>query len=156
MTMKPNTELNTMMFFEDALESERTYLLTELADAVSESRTAANQAAELNEDGESGLLRLTLQHGEHRPDMGLRAGQQVIVQHIPAPCDGQFPQDTALPFGNRAEPAAVGAAPRGNNIAVLEVAARNEVTPRFVKGRATHADGQTGIGPRLGQLMGSV
>ena len=59
MTMKPNTELNTMMFFEDALESERTYLLTELADAVSESRTAANQAAELNEDGESGLLRLT-------------------------------------------------------------------------------------------------
>ena len=36
MTMKPNTELNTMMFFDDALESERTYLLTELADAVSE------------------------------------------------------------------------------------------------------------------------
>ena len=31
MTMKPNTELNTMMFFDDALESERTYLLTELA-----------------------------------------------------------------------------------------------------------------------------
>ena len=59
MTMKPNTELNTMMFFDDALESERTYLLTELADAVSESRTAADQAAELNEDGEAGLLRLT-------------------------------------------------------------------------------------------------
>ena len=36
MTMKPNTELNTMMFFDDALESERTCLLTELADAVSE------------------------------------------------------------------------------------------------------------------------
>ena len=59
MTMKPNTELNTMMFFDDALESERTYLLTELADAVSETRTAADQAAELNEDGEAGLLRLT-------------------------------------------------------------------------------------------------
>ena len=29
--MNPNTELNTMMFFDDALESERTYLLTELA-----------------------------------------------------------------------------------------------------------------------------
>ena len=56
MTMKPNTELNTMMFFDDALESERTYLLT---DAVSETRTAADQAAELNEDGEAGLLRLT-------------------------------------------------------------------------------------------------
>ena len=59
MTMKPDTELNTMMFFDDALESERTYLLTELADAVSETRTAADQAAELNEDGEAGLLRLT-------------------------------------------------------------------------------------------------
>ena len=41
MTMKPNTELNTMMFFDDALEGERTQLLTELADAVSETRTAA-------------------------------------------------------------------------------------------------------------------
>ena len=35
MTMKPNTELNTMMVFDDALEGERTQLLTELADAVS-------------------------------------------------------------------------------------------------------------------------
>ena len=59
MTMKPNTELNTMMFFDDALEDERTQLLTELADAVSETRTAADQAAQLNEDGEAGLLRLT-------------------------------------------------------------------------------------------------
>ena len=59
MTMKPNTELNTMMFFDDALEGERTQLLTELADAVSETRTAVDQAAELNEDGEAGLLRLT-------------------------------------------------------------------------------------------------
>ncbi len=57
--MKPNTELDTMMFFDDALESERTQLLTELADAVSETRTAVDQAAELNEDGEAGLLRLT-------------------------------------------------------------------------------------------------
>lgn len=59
MTMKPNTELNTMMFFDNALEGERTQLLTELADAVSETRTAADQAAKLNEDGEAGLLRLT-------------------------------------------------------------------------------------------------
>ena len=57
--MKPNTELDTMMFFDDALENERTQLLTELADAVSETRTAVDQAAELNEDGEAGLLRLT-------------------------------------------------------------------------------------------------
>ena len=48
-------ELDTMMFFDNALESERTQLLTELADAVSETRTAADQAAELNEDGEAGL-----------------------------------------------------------------------------------------------------
>ncbi len=54
MTMKPNTELNTMMFFDDALEGERTQLLTELADAVSETRTAADQAAELNEDRRGG------------------------------------------------------------------------------------------------------
>ena len=59
MTMKPNTELDTMMFFDDALENERTQLLTELADAVSETRTAVDQAAELNADGEAGLLRLT-------------------------------------------------------------------------------------------------
>ena len=59
MTMKPNTELDTMMFFDDALENERTQLLTELADAVSETRTAVDQAAEQNEDGEAGLLRLT-------------------------------------------------------------------------------------------------
>ena len=59
MTMKPNTELDTMMFFDAALEDARTQLLTNMADAVSESRTAADQAAELNEDGEAGLLRLT-------------------------------------------------------------------------------------------------
>ena len=46
------------MFFDDALEGERTQLLTELADAVSETRTAADQAAELTETGETGLLRL--------------------------------------------------------------------------------------------------
>ena len=57
--MKPNTELDTMKFFDAALESERTQLLTELADAVSETRTAADQETRLNEDGEAGLLRLT-------------------------------------------------------------------------------------------------
>ena len=39
-----------MMFFDDALEGERTQLLTELADAVSETRTAADQAAERSEE----------------------------------------------------------------------------------------------------------
>ena len=60
MTMKPNTcELNSMMFFEAAQDEQRANLLTELADAVSENRTAANQAAELTGGGGAGRLRLT-------------------------------------------------------------------------------------------------
>ena len=56
MTMNQNIcELDTMMFFDNALESERTQLLTELADAVSETRTAADQAAELNETARRGF-----------------------------------------------------------------------------------------------------
>ena len=51
--------VNPMMFFDDALENERTHLFTELAAAVSESRTAADQAAKLSEDGKAGLARLT-------------------------------------------------------------------------------------------------
>ena len=57
--MKPNTELDTMMFFDDALETQRSQLLTVMADAISECRTAADQATELNKDGKAGLLRLT-------------------------------------------------------------------------------------------------
>ena len=72
MTMKPNTELNTMMFFDDALEGERTQLLTELADAVSECRTAADQAAELNETGQMGLLRLAEVWSTIRAKEGMR------------------------------------------------------------------------------------
>lgn len=51
--------VNPMMFFDDALENERTHLFTELAAAVSESRTAADQSAKLSEDGKAGLARLT-------------------------------------------------------------------------------------------------
>ena len=51
-------ELDTMMFFDAALESQRAQLLTVMADAISECRTAADQSAGLNEDGEAGLLRL--------------------------------------------------------------------------------------------------
>ncbi len=51
-------ELDTMMFFDAALENQRAQLLTVMADAVSECRTAANQSAGLTEDGEAGLLRL--------------------------------------------------------------------------------------------------
>lgn len=59
MTMKTNTELDTMMFFDTALESQRAQLLPVMADAVSESRAAADQAAKLSEDGKAGLVRLT-------------------------------------------------------------------------------------------------
>lgn len=51
-------ELDTMMFFDAVVEREETQLLMELADAVSESRVAADQATELNGDGKAGLLRL--------------------------------------------------------------------------------------------------
>ena len=40
------------------LNAQRSQLLTVMADAVSECRTAADQAAELNETGQVGLLRL--------------------------------------------------------------------------------------------------
>ena len=60
--MKPEILNNDhMMFLDRALETQRTALLTAMADAVSECRTAADQAAELTETGETGetgLLRL--------------------------------------------------------------------------------------------------
>ena len=59
--MKPeilHNDHNHIMFLDRALETQRTALLTAMADAVSECRTAADQAAELTETGETGLLRL--------------------------------------------------------------------------------------------------
>ena len=44
--------------FDRAVNAQRSQLLTVMADAVSECRTAADQAAELNETGQVGLLRL--------------------------------------------------------------------------------------------------
>lgn len=49
---------NPLIFFDKALETQRSQLLTVMADAVSECRTAADQAAALNETGQIGLLRL--------------------------------------------------------------------------------------------------
>ena len=48
---------NPLMFFDRAVNAQRSQLLTVMADAVSECRTAADQAAELNETGQVGLLR---------------------------------------------------------------------------------------------------
>ena len=57
--MNPNIlNKNSLMFFDRAVNAQRSQLLTVMADAVSECRTAADQAAELNETGQVGLLRL--------------------------------------------------------------------------------------------------
>ena len=57
--MKPEILNNDhMMFLDRALDTQRTALLTAMADAVAECRTAADQAAELSETGQIGLLRL--------------------------------------------------------------------------------------------------
>ena len=54
--MKPEILHNDhMMFLDRALETQRTALLTAMADAVSECRTAADQAAERTETGETVL-----------------------------------------------------------------------------------------------------
>lgn len=57
--MNPNImKANPLVFFDKALETQRSQLLTVMADAVSECRTAADQAAALNETGQIGLIRL--------------------------------------------------------------------------------------------------
>ena len=94
--MKPEILHNDhMMFLDRALETQRTALLTAMADAVAECRTAADQAAELTETGEIGLLRLVeilcaarVQRGPGRrgragghrsPDSGRRALAQLYA-----------------------------------------------------------------------------
>ena len=53
MTMNPNIlNKNPLMFFDRAVNAQRSQLRTVMADAVSECRTAADQAAELNETGQ--------------------------------------------------------------------------------------------------------
>ena len=49
---------NPRLFLKRAMEIQRRQLLLAMADAVSECRTAESMAAELNSDGETGLLRL--------------------------------------------------------------------------------------------------
>ena len=49
---------NPRLFLKRAMDIQRRQLLLAMADAVSECRTAESMAAELNRDGETGLLRL--------------------------------------------------------------------------------------------------
>lgn len=58
-----------MMFFDRAIEAQRSQLLTIMADAVAECRTAANQAAILTESGQAGLLRLVEIWGDFQDDL---------------------------------------------------------------------------------------
>ena len=59
MIMNPNIlKANPLVFFDKALDTQRSQLFTVMADAVSECRTAADQAAVLNETGQIGLIRL--------------------------------------------------------------------------------------------------
>lgn len=51
-------EMDTRMFFKETLDKQYSQLFTVMADAVSECRAAADQAAVLNRAGEIGLLRL--------------------------------------------------------------------------------------------------
>ena len=54
--MNPNIlNQNPLMFFDRAVNAQRSQLLTVMADAVSECRTAADAAAELNETGQVGF-----------------------------------------------------------------------------------------------------
>lgn len=57
--MKQNlADVDTMMFFDEVVEAHENMLLSKMADAVAECRTADKMAAVLSEDGEVGLLRL--------------------------------------------------------------------------------------------------
>ena len=90
--MKPEILHNDhMMFLDRALETQRTALLTAMADAVSECRTAADQAAELTETGEIGLLRLVEILCAAKVQRG-QAGETVL-------------EGTEVHFGRRSGPA---------------------------------------------------
>ena len=69
-----------LMFFDRAVNAQRSQLLTVMADAVSECRTAADQAAELNETGQVGLLRLAEVWGATR--LVLEATEAKILSDV--------------------------------------------------------------------------
>lgn len=64
---------DSRLFFRRAMKVQRRQLLSVMADAVSECRTAQHMAAELNGDGETGLLRLAEIWRCLSPDAGGRA-----------------------------------------------------------------------------------
>ena len=94
--MNPNIlNQNPLMFFDRAVNAQRSQLLTVMVDAVSECRTAADQAAELNETGQVGLLRLaeiwsTIRAKEGMGGLVLEGTEAKILSDVVAQfyCDG--------------------------------------------------------------------
>lgn len=81
---------------------------------------------------------LASQHGEDGADVALRTGQQVVVENVAALPDGQLPQ-RPLAFWHAAEPAAIRAAPRGDDVSRLQVHAGSEVAAGLAGGGAADA-----------------
>ena len=83
--MNPNIlNKNPLMFFDRAVNAQRSQLLTAMADAVSECRTAADQAAELNETGQMGLLWSTIRAKECMGGLGLEGTEAKILSDVVA------------------------------------------------------------------------
>ena len=85
------------------------------------------QNLRLKPASELGPLRLPSQHGEHRPNMCLRAGQQVVVQNVVPVLNRQLPHRAALPLPDGAEPALVWASPACDRVAFPHKTPRREI-----------------------------
>ena len=103
--MKQNiADMDTMMLFDEVVEAHENMLLSKLADAVAECRTADKMAAVLSEDGEVGLLRLLeiwagMQDGK---GMAVLEGSpahllaDVLAAQEGNPCHTHIPSDYAV------------------------------------------------------------
>ena len=88
MMMNPNIlNQNPLMFFDRAVNAQRSQLLTVMAEAVSECRTAADQAAELNETGQVGLIRrrriclVTIQKAKNEELVGDKSTHEIFAEY---------------------------------------------------------------------------
>ena len=81
------TKINTTIFFEEALTAHRKFVLSMMADAVRESRAAADDGWSLTEEGTAGLLRLMelwcIIHSPAQPIVLEGNGTQLLADVIP-------------------------------------------------------------------------
>ncbi len=94
------------------------------------------------------------EHGEDGADVALRTGQQIVVENVAAFPDGQFPQ-RSLALWYAAEPAAIRAAPRGDDVSRLQVHAGGEVAAGLAGGGAAKAH-RGDLVPGVGQALRPV